>query len=186
MCMSKSLKLFLAGALLVTALPARAAAQVRAGDKDDQFVVEGCVTPTRDVRIGTGPHSLFVWSRGDVYLASPDARFKPAEPVGTSGTFVPVFYWIDDENDFAKHVGQRVEIVGEMSGRLRKGELEIKHEDGFTDLEFEVGGREAKARVPRAWFGPALREGQNETETDVVVRTVDVEKVTVLGPCPTR
>lgn len=184
--MSKSVKLFLAGAALVSVLPTGAAAQTRAGDRDDQFVVSGCVTPSRDVRIGTGPHSLFVWSRGDVYLASPDAKFKPAEPVGTTGTFIPVFYWIDDENDFSRHVGQRVEIVGEMSDRLRKGELEITHDNGFTDLEFEVGGREAKARVPRAWFGPALREGQNEIETDVTVRTVDVEKVTVLGPCPTR
>jgi hypothetical protein len=184
--MSKSFKLVLGAAALVTALPALGAAQTPAGDNDDQFVVTGCVTPSRDVRIGTGPHSLFVWSRGDVYLASPDAKFKPAEPVGTTGTFVPVFYWIDDENDFARHVGQRVEIVGEMSDRLRTGEIEITHDNGFTELEFEVGGREATARVPRAWFGPALREGNTEIEADVTVRTVDVENVTVLGPCPTR
>ena len=184
--MSKSFQLFLGAVVLAGALPATGAAQVPAGDRDDQFVVTGCVTPSRDVRIGTGPQSLFVWSRGDVYLASPDAKFKPAEPVGTTGTFVPVFYWIDDENDFAEHVGQRVEVVGEMSDRLRTGELEITHDNGFTDLEFEVGGREAKARVPRAWFGPALREGIAEVETDVIVRTVDVETVTVLGPCPTR
>lgn len=183
--MSKSFKLFLGAVALTSALPAAAAAQTPAGDRDDQFVVTGCVTPSRDVRIGTGPHSLFVWSRGDVYLAAPDAKIKPAEPVGTTGTVVPVFYWIDDENDFAGHVGQRVEVVGEMSDRLHDGELEITHDNGFTDLEFEVGGREAKARLPRAWFGPALREGIAEVEADVIVRTVDVETVTVLGACPT-
>lgn len=184
--MSNTFKLFLAGAALVSAMPAGASAQARAGDKDDQFVVSGCVTPSRDVRIGTGPQSLFVWSRGDVSLGSPTANFKPAEPVGTTGSFVPVFDWIDDENDFAKHVGQRVEIVGEMSDRVRKGELEIKHDNGFTELEFEVGGREAKARVPRAWFGPAVRENSQDVDLDILVRTIDVEKVTVLGPCPTR
>ena len=184
--MFKSFKLVLAAAVLVGALPSGAAAQARAGDRDDQFVVSGCVTPSRDVRIGTGPQSLFIWSRGDVYLGLPTGNFKPSEPVGTTGSFMPVFYWIDDENDFAKYVGQRVEIVGEMSGTLRKGELEIKHENGFTELEFEVGGREATARVPRAWFGPAVREASQDADLDVVVRTVDVEKVTVLGPCPTR
>jgi hypothetical protein len=186
MHMSKLCKLLVALGAVIAALPGAAGAQTRAGDNDDQFVVTGCVTPSRDVRIGTGPHSLFVWSRGDVYLASPDAKFKPAEPVGTTGTFVPVFYWIDDENDFEKYVGQRVEVVGEMSDRLRQGELEMTHDNGFTELEFEVGGREATARVPRAWFGPALREGATEIEADVTVRTVDVETVTPLGPCPTR
>ena len=184
--MSKSYKLFLAAAALLTVLPTSASAQARSGDKDDQFVVSGCVTPSRDVRIGTGPQSLFIWSRGDVYLGSPTGNFKPSEPVGTTGRFIPVFYWIDDENDFAKHVGQRVEIVGEMSGNVRKGELEIKHDNGFTELEFEVGGREATARVPRAWFGPTVRENAQDADLDVLVRTVDVEKVTVLGPCPTR
>lgn len=184
MRMYGTIKLFFGAAALVGALPAGAFAQ--AGDRDDQFVVSGCVTPSRDVRVGTGPQSLFVWSRGDVYLASPTTNFKPAEPVGTTGSFIPVFFWIDDENDFAKHVGHRVEIVGEMSGRVRKGELEIKHDNGFTDLEFEVGGREAKARVPRAWFGPAVRENNRDVDVDVDVRTIDVEKVTVLGACPTR
>lgn len=186
--MSKVSKLVFT-ALIAWALPLPAAAQTPAGDTDDQFVVTGCVTPSRDVRIGTGPHSLFVWSRGDVYLASPSTNFKPSEtarPVGTSGAFIPVFYWIDDENDFAKYAGQRVEIVGELGQELKKGEIEIRHDNGSTELEFEVGGREAKARVPRAWFGPALREGSQEFEADVMVRTVDVEKVTVLGPCPTR
>jgi hypothetical protein len=184
--MSKLCRICVAVLAAAAAWPLSAEAQTRAGDNDDQFVVTGCVTPSRDVRIGTGPHSLFVWSRGEVYLASPEAKFKPAEPVGTTGTFVPVFYWIDDENDFKKYVGQRVEVVGEMSDRLRKGEIEITHDNGFTVLEFEVGGREAKARVPRAWFGPALREGAADIEADVTVRTVDVEKVTPLGPCPTR
>ena len=171
--------------LVVSACMATAplAAQAPAGDKDDQFVARGCVMKTTDIRADV-PQSLFLWSRGDVYLAYPDTRFRPTEtgrPVGTSGTLTPVFYWIDDENDFAKYAGQRVEIVGELSDDLAKGEIEIEPKDGFTEIEFDVKGRSATARVPSDWLGPS--RGAQDAEFDVVVRTVDVEKVTPLGAC---
>ena len=171
---------------IACALSVPLGAQTRTGDRDDQFVARGCVARTGDVRTA-GPQSLFLWSRGDVYLAFPDTRFKPAEtsrPVGTTGTLIPVFYWIDDEDDFAKHVGQRVEIVGELSDDIDKGEIEIKHSGDLTEIEFEVNGHEATASIPRAWLGPAT--AGNDAEFDVAVRTVDVEKVTVLGPCTSR
>lgn len=184
--MSKLQKLFLTVAI-AGGLPLAADAQTRgAGDRDDQFVVTGCVTPTADFR-SAGPQTLFVWSRGDVYLAFPDVRVKPSEtarPVGTTGVLMPVFYWIDDENDFAEHVGQHVEIVGELSDELREGEIEIEHEGDFAEIKFDAGRREATARIPTAWFGPATRG--RDIERDVVVRTVDVEKVTVLGACKAR
>lgn len=183
--MSSSCKLFVSVVVLL-ALPLAATAQKPAGDRDDQFVVRGCVTPASEIRADV-PQSLYLWSRGDVYLAYPDTRFKPAEterPIGTTGVFMPVFYWIDDENDFAKYKGQRVEIVGELSDDFKKGEFEIKQKDNFTEIEFEVKGREAKARIPTDWFGPQTRA--KNAEFDVAVRTVDVEKVTVLGPCSSR
>lgn len=184
--MARFQKLFFTVAI-VCAVPVAADNQTRgAGDRDDQFVVTGCVMPTADFR-SAGPQSLFVWSRGDVYLAFADIRLKPSEtarPVGTAGVFMPVFYWIDDENDFAKYVGQHVEIVGELSDELDKGEIEIDHEGEFTEIDFEVKGREATARIPTAWFGPATRG--RDIERDVVVRTVDVENVTVLGDCKAR
>jgi hypothetical protein len=178
-------KLFLTVAL-AWLLPATIAAQAPVGDRDDQFVATGCVMPTADFR-SAGPQSLFVWSRGDVYLAFADVRFRPADtdrPIGTAGPFMPVFYWIDDENDFAKYAGQHVEIVGELSDELREGEIKIEAKGDFTEIEFDAGGREATARIPTAWFGPATRG--RDIEKDVVVRTVDVEKVTVLGECKTR
>lgn len=178
--------LFCAAVFLFCAAVFATVGSAQVGDRDDQFVARGCVTPTGDFR-SAGPQSLFLWSRGDVYLAYPDTRFKPAEtarPVGTTGRFMPVFYWIDDENDFAKYVGQRVEIVGELSDDMDKGEIEINHQADFTEIEFEVNGREAKARLPRTWLGPAT--GTKDAEFDVAVRTVDVEEVTVLGSCASR
>lgn len=38
--------------------------------------------------------------------------------------------------------------------------------------------------IARAWLGPAT--GSKDAEFDVAVRTVDVEKVTVLGSCASR
>jgi hypothetical protein len=95
-----------------------------------------------------------------------------------------VFYWIDDENDFAKFAGQRVEIVGELSDALSDAEIQIKQDGAFTEIEFDAGGREATARIPTAWLGPSTRG--RDVEVDVSVRTVDVEDVTVMGPCTTR
>ena len=176
-------KFLLAGALVVIASPA-AAQQPPAGDKDDQIVITGCVVRSGE-RNTNGPRSLLVWSRGDVYLESAATQTRPSErgglPVGTAGTREVMFYWIDDENDLKKYAGQQVEIVGELSDRLEKGELEVAHEGAFTELEFEVDGREAEARVPSQWLGP-FTPGK-DAEFDVVVRTVDVEKVTPMGAC---
>ena len=164
-----------------------ASAQTKpAGDKDDQFVITGCVTRSSDARTA-GPHSMMVWSRGDVYLSSPTTRVKPSEtarPVGTAGAPGTVFYWLDDENDFAKYAGQRVEIIGELSDEIDRAEIELKTEGEFTEVEFDAGGREATARIPSSWFGPAVRG--KDLEADITFRSVDVEKVNPMGPCTSR
>jgi hypothetical protein len=71
-------------------LPAAAGARAQNGDHDDQFVVTGCVAPATHLG-SAGPPSLFIWSRGDVYLAYPDVRFRPAQTPNAAGVFVPVF-----------------------------------------------------------------------------------------------
>jgi hypothetical protein len=180
-------KLFLSGAVLALAA-ATASAQTRpAGDKDDQFVITGCVTRATDAARTTEPHSMMVWSKGDVYLASPSTRVKPSETataIGTTGAPGTTFYWLDDEDDFARYAGQRVEIVGELSDEIDHAEVETETEGDYTEVEFDAGGREARAKIPNSWFGPAVRG--KDIEADVVFRTVDVEKVTPLGGCTTR
>lgn len=178
-------RLITVGVFVLASLGA-ADAQAPAGDKDDQFVVTGCVTRAADVRTAS-PHGPFVWSRGDLYLSSPTLKLKPSEtgrPVGTAGTELLTFYWIEDEDDFAKYAGQQVEVVGELSNQLQKGEVEIERHDNVIEVEFDVNGREATAHIPTPWLGPAA--GDKEFEFDVVVRTVDVEKVTVMGACASR
>lgn len=172
---------------MFTQLAGWASAQGRpAGDQDDQFVITGCVMRSRDARRAE-PISMMVWSKGDVYLSSPSARVKPSEtarPIGTSGAPGTVFYWLDDEDDFAKYAGQQVEIVGELSDEIDHGQIEMESRGDFTEVEFDAGGREARARIPTSWFGPAVRG--KDLEADIVFRSVDVETVTPLGPCAGR
>ena len=175
------------GAAVVALVASSASAQSRpSGDKDDQFVITGCVTRARDARTAE-PHSMMVWSKGDVYLSSPTTRIKPSEtarPIGTTGAPGTTFYWLDDEDDFAKYAGQRVEIVGELSDEIDHGEIEMETKGEFTEVEFEASGREATVRIPTTWFGPAVRG--KDLEADIVFRSVDVEKVNPLGPCTGR
>ena len=185
-CMAVYTKLFLSAAIVMIVTSSTSAQAKPAGDKDDQFVITGCVMRANDARTAQ-PHSMMVWSKGDVYLSSPAARLRPsdaAQPVGTAGAPGTVFYWLDDEDDFARYAGQRVEIVGELSNEIDHGEIEMETKGDFTEVEFDAGGREAKARIPTSWFGPALRG--RDLEADITFRTVDVEKVNALGPCTTQ
>ena len=179
-------KLFLSAAIVMIVTSPTFAQTKPAGDKDDQFVITGCLMRANDVR-AAGPQSMMVWSRGDVYLSSPSTRVKPSEtarPVGTAGAPGTVFYWLDDEDDFAKYAGQRVEIIGELSDDIDHADIEMKAVGDFTEVKFDAGGREAKASIPTSWFGPAVRG--KELESNIAFRSVDVEKVNPLGPCTSR
>ena len=184
--MARFSKLVLSSALFVVAATSAWAQSGSTGDNDDQFVISGCVARPGEVR-DAGPHSMMVWSKGDVYLASPSVRVKPSDTtrsVGTAGTSGALFYWLDDEDDFSKYVGQRVEIVGELSDEIDRAEIELTPEGDFTEIEFDSGGREAEARVPSSWLGPSVRG--KDVDVEISFRSVDVEKVTPLGPCVTR
>jgi hypothetical protein len=89
-----------------------------------------------------------------------------------------VFYWLDDEEDLAKHIGQQVEIKGDL-GDFKKGEIETKRDGEFTNIELKLGDKKEKARVPTAWLGTPASEG----EVQIISRKVDVDKVTVIGSC---
>lgn len=182
----RSLSGVLSAVAIAAAMGLPAAAQQRAGDKDDQVVITGCVMRSGDDKT-SGPRSLLVWSRGNVYLESASTQTKPSEaarPIGTAGLHEVIFYWIDDENDLQPYAGHQVEIVGELSDKLEKGEFEVDHNNPFTEIEFTVNGRETEVQVPSSWLGPGT--DAKDAEFDILVRTIDVEKVSSLGMCGSR
>ena len=63
----------------------------------EKFASRGCVSWPADVT-DTGRQAVLVWSGGQVFSLLQDMRFKPVQPypVGTTGTWVPMFFLIDD------------------------------------------------------------------------------------------
>jgi hypothetical protein len=180
--MNRYLKLVSFAAVLGAATVAYAAQSKPAGDHDDQFVITGCVMHTPKTPVA-GRRSLYVWTKGDVFFDAPQTRFKFSEKaIGTMGSDALTFYWLDDENDFAKYVGQQVEVVGEMSDRAKDAEVEFTvKKDNTTEVEIKTGGNERKALVPTSWLGPATQG--RDFKQHLSVRTIDVDKVTPLGAC---
>jgi hypothetical protein len=141
---------------------------------DDDIMIRGCVRP---VTPGVPPASMLVWSRGDLMLAGA-ALATGVSPVGTAGMPGQVFYWLNDDDDLAEHVGQLVEVEGELKD-FERGEVEIDREGNDTKIELDLDGRKEKARVPTAWLGPGFRD----QEFDILARRIDVDDVRVLGAC---
>jgi hypothetical protein len=148
----------------------------------DDITITGCIGKV-DTQV-PAPPAMLVWSRSDIMLAGVKAGGEGApNPVGTSGVSGRVFYWLDDDEDLSKHVGQRVEIKGELED-FEKGEIEIKQDGEFTEITLDLDGKEEKARVPTSWLQDAGAD--KEQSYEIAARRFDVEDIRVLGACDER
>ncbi|HKT80862.1 MAG TPA: hypothetical protein VJP86_11625 [Vicinamibacterales bacterium] len=104
----------------------------------------------------------------------------PVQPttVGTSGSFANIFYWLDGSGDLKDHVGHQVEVEGDQKGDVKSGDLKIDRKDQWTEIEVKSDGRTMKAQVPNA---SVVAGNDPDRKIDVLVRRVDVDKVTMLG-----
>ncbi len=172
-------KTLAAAALLSTAVAHPLAAQQQLVVIDgDNITITGClarVTGSPSI----APTSL-VWSRGDLMLAGAAAAgAHVAVPVGTTGVGGRVFYWLDEEEDLARHIGKNLRIRGEVDD-FEKGKIEIDRDGDYAEVKIEFDGKEEELRIPMAFFGRGIRD---DVEIDIVARKVDVDDVDVLGPC---
>ena len=173
-------RVLFSGAVLMAAGIAGAQQPTVTIDKDN-ITMRGCLQKVSGDSTTAPP--MLVWTRSDLMMAG----LKAAEPnspaaIGTTGMGERVFYWLDDEEDLSKHLGRMVEIKGELKD-FEKGEIEVKREGEFTEIQLELGGKKEKARVPVSWIGPTSKRDQ---EFDIVARRIDVEKVRVIGDCDLR
>ena len=166
---SRGLTTWLAAASLSMATIAAAGQQSVVVNKDD-ITIRGCVG-----RVSPGAaERMMVWTRGDIMLSNPSAL--------RSGQLADrVFYWLEDDEDLSKHVGQMIEIKGDL-GDFERGEVEFDRDGDFTDIKLKLDGKTEKARVPTEWLGASRGDG----EVDIVARKIDVDDVKVLGACPLR
>jgi len=138
----------------------------------DDITIRGCVGRSSPGAGLTTP--TLVWTRSDIMLSNA----MSVQAHGQAALTDRVFYWLEDEEDLAKYVGQQVEITGDV-GDFKKGEIELKRDGQFTNIEMKLGGKKEKARVPTSWLGTEADKG----DITIVSRKVDVDKVKTLGPC---
>jgi hypothetical protein len=169
---SKRLTPWLAGASLSVARLAGAGQQPTVVVQDDDITIRGCVGRVQPGSVSTT--QMLVWTRGDIMLSN-------ASAIRSGQLAERVFYWLDDDEDLSKHVGQMIEVEGDL-GDFEKGEVDIEKDGDFTEIELKLAGETEKARVPTKW----LSEPRGEGEFDIVARKIDVDDVRVLGACPTR
>jgi len=143
--------------------------------RGDDITIRGCVGRAAPGTALAQPS--LVWTRSDIMLSNA-MSIGGAAPASLGDR---VFYWLEDEEDLSKHVGQQVEVKGEL-GDFKKGEVELKRDGEFTNIEMKLGGKTEKARVPTAWLG--VQRG--ESDVDIISRKIDVDKVTVIGACERR
>jgi hypothetical protein len=163
-------------ALAIGTAASASAQQPAVSVNGDSITLRGCVTKTG----GQVPaQSMLVWSRGDILLAGA-ATASPAapSPVGTAGIAGRVFYWLEDEDDLSKHIGQEVEVKGDLED-FEEGEVEIRRQGDFTEIELDFDGKEEKLRVPSAWLGGP----DDDKEFKVIGRRIDVNDVKIIGAC---
>jgi hypothetical protein len=170
-------------AATITAVPAAAQHSVHV-DGDD-ITIRGCVTPADgELRM---PFETLIWSRSGILTAggaAADAAVHAGHDLASR-----VLYWIDSD-ELKKHVGQMVEVRGELE-ELKKGELEIERDGDFTEIRLELDGDEDTIRVPTSWLSRssvarAATGGDDDVEIDIATRKVDIDDVKVVGRCPVR
>jgi len=163
----------LAGAV---AIGVRASSAI-AGSLDDKDIkLSGCLIRGEGDRAG---YFLSNTPTEPSLQRSAEVNVAPSA-LGTAGSFATVFYWLDGDPALQSHVGNRVEIEGELKGDLKEGEIKVDRKDKWTELTVKADGRTLKANVPLTSVLPA--PGRNgDSKNDVAVRRVDVSKVRMLS-----
>lgn len=141
----------------------------------DDVMLKGCLVRGE----GDAGYLLTNTSNAPGWQRSEDTRVQPGQ-VGTSGGYESVFYWLDGDNDLAKHVGHQVEVKGELKGDLKDGEITLDRKDRWTEMKVKSDGRSMKANVPNASMFPGPGDDKDR-KVHVLVRKVDVEKVSMLA-----
>jgi hypothetical protein len=94
-------------------------------------------------------------------------------------------YWLDDGDDLEDHAGQRVEVIGEIEGDVKRGEIEIERENNMIELEIKAEGEKITVKLPDTPANDAAvgTSGVTDEPRDLPfkVRKFDVDDINVLS-----
>lgn len=170
---SRVLALALASSLAVAAAELGASPARSADDKE--LTLSGCLVRGD----GDGDPYLLTNAPAEPALGnSPSSAVNPTV-LGTGVEINTIFYWLEGHDDLKAHVGHRVEIVGELKGDLKDGEIKADRKDRWTELTVKADGRSMKARVPNT--SVIARPGDKDRKARISVRRIDVERVRMIA-----
>jgi hypothetical protein len=92
--------------------------------RDDEIKLSGCL-----IRGEEGAGYLLTSAPGDRAIFKADGRKVSPSAVGTTGGFATMFYWLYGNNALTEHVGQRVEVEGDLQGDVRDGEIKTHRKE---------------------------------------------------------
>jgi hypothetical protein len=149
------------------------ASETRAADK--RVRLSGCLIA------GEGDDAAYLLAnpQAEPYLNAAGTQVTPST-LGTSGEYATIFYWLERHGDLRSHVGQRIEVEGDLRGDVKDGEITTERKDNWTELRVKADGRTLKARVPNSSIFPASNRDK-ERKSDILVRRVDVERVRMIS-----
>lgn len=140
--------------------------------RGDDLKMSGCL-----VRAEGGAGYLLTNAPGEPSLYKADDHKIAPSAVGTRGGFATVFYWLYGNSDLDEHVGQRVEVEGDLQGDVRDGEIKTDRKDHWTEVEVKSDGRTMKARVPNS----SIVADRDKRKGGILVRRVNVDKVKMIA-----
>ena len=158
---------------------AMAAGAVRAQSTDDRndITLTGCLLG------GSGANDYLIFNLpsepAGTFALNAAASDVPV-PVGTSGAFSTVFYWLNGDVILRDHVGHQVEIEGQVKGKRRQGEIRLERKDAMIELDVKADRRSMKASVPMQLVAATYSPG-NSRKMTTFVRQVDVSHVRMLA-----
>lgn len=144
-----------------------------ASANDPEITVTGCIVRGQD---------------GGFLIADLGARTSTAAPaatIGTTGKAARVLYLLKDDDDWKEHAGHRVELTGEVEGKVEEGKIEVERKDDGIEVEIESDGKKVKALLPH-WTAGIVSDKpvtEKEVETKYLVHKIDVKHVKMLGDC---
>jgi hypothetical protein len=190
-CAVAAVALSLSGAVAAQQAAAVGAQPVQEGERKN-LTLSGCVVKgDGGYVLSTIGEGFSVESSRTTVAASGTTTTTTTRTTTPSSPVIPApdqrfIYWLDDDDDqLEKHVGERVEVTGDIKGDIERGEIDIERGNDMIELEIKAQGETITVKLPDTPANTAV--GTSGTVTDrpedipFKVRKFDVKSVKMIA-----